>query len=219
MTVEQLATVLYYVWGAHGYARPANDVIALAKTSPSGGALHPIETYPVISGVEGAPSGIYHYNVAEHRLDLISGISTDSARALATSLLVGQDYFGNAHVTFLLTARFGRSYGKYRNQARAYSVIMMDAGHLAQSLYLVCGSLGLGAYVTAAINGANIDELLGTNWISEGAIAACGCGVAGGAEGDPPARRRALKPEFASYVPRMSLREELRRYARTHEER
>jgi nitroreductase len=70
----------------------------------------------------------------------------------------------------------------------------MDAAHLSQTFYLVCADLGLGAFVTAAINGANIEERLGLDGFGEGALAVCGCGVpAGGAS--------PLEPEFLPYIP------------------
>jgi SagB-type dehydrogenase family enzyme len=203
MTVSQLSAVLYYVWGAHGYFEICSGVVGLKKTSPSGGSLHPIEAYPLISGVQGIKPGLYHYNVEQHGLELLSPLSESSARRMGEDLLVGQTYFSNAHVTFLLTARFYRSYWKYRDQARAYGVILMDAAHLSQSLYLICADSGLGAYVTAAINGANIEEVLGIDGISEGAVAACGCGIPGD-DSDLGRKKRALQPAFVPYSPRIT---------------
>jgi nitroreductase len=65
---------------------------------------------------------------------------------------------------------------------------------LSQTLYLVCTELGLGAFVTAAINGGNIEERLGLDGYREGAILVCGCGPPGPAAAG-------LEPEFAPYVP------------------
>jgi hypothetical protein len=59
----------------------------------------------------------------------------------------------------------------------------------------VCAELGLGAYVTAAINGGNIGERLGLDEFEEGAIAVCGCGR-------PALEPSALEPDFIPYVPR-----------------
>jgi hypothetical protein len=70
---------------------------------------------------------------------------------------------------------------------------MMDAAHLSQTLYLVATELGL--FVTAAINGANIEERLGLDGCNEGAVAVSGCGRRA-------ARRSPLEPEFEPYVPR-----------------
>jgi nitroreductase len=94
-----------------------------------------------------------------------------------------------------MTARFPRNHWKYPKQQKAYPVILMDAAHLSQTLYLVAGDLGLGAFVTAAINGLLIEERLGIDGITEGAVAVAGCG-----------RRRPerspLEPTFRPYVPR-----------------
>jgi nitroreductase len=78
--------------------------------------------------------------------------------------------------------------------SRAYGVLLMDAAHLSQSFYLVCTQLGLGAFFTAAINSANIDDRLGLEVFSEGALAVSGCGHR------PP--DTTAEPTFASYAPR-----------------
>ena len=71
----------------------------------------------------------------------------------------------------------------------------MDAAHLSQTLYLVAGDLGLGAFVTAAINGLAIEERLGLDGVTEGAVAVAGCGR-------ERRERSPLEPTFARYVPR-----------------
>ena len=81
----------------------------------------------------------------------------------------GQDYFGAAHVSFVLAARFYRNHWKYRRHPRAYAGILMDAAHLSQTLYLVAAELGLGAYMTIAINGRDIEERLGLDGVEAGA--------------------------------------------------
>lgn len=195
MTVDELAVALYAVWGCHGTAPIIGDLFCLKRTSPSGGCLHPVEVYPLVSGVDGIDSGLYHYNVRDHSLELIEALPEREAVELAASFVCGQAYFGSAHVTFVMTARFPRNHWKYPKQQKAYPVILMDAAHLSQTLYLVATDLGLGAFVTAAINGLLIEERLGLDGITEGAVAVAGCG-----------RRRPerspLEPAFTPYVPR-----------------
>jgi hypothetical protein len=50
--------------------------------------------------------------------------------------MAGQSFFGAAHVSFVLTARFARNHWKYRGHDRAYAGMLMDAAHLSQTLYL-----------------------------------------------------------------------------------
>lgn len=192
VTLEQLATILGTVWGCHGVTGFSEEVAMVKKTSPSGGGLHPIEVYPLVRDVAGIPAGLYHYNIRDHTLELGSSLTSQQAEEVAFEFTAGQTYFESAHVLFLMAARFNRSFWKYQNHTRAYGVLLMDAGHLSQTFYLVCTELGLGAFVTAAINGANVEEALGIDGFREGAIAICGCGPPGPA---PPG----LEPRFSPY--------------------
>jgi len=176
MTIEELDSILRYVFGCHGYARNSADVVCIKRTSPSGGGLHPIEVYPVISNVAGVAAGIYHYNGGSHSLAMLEALEPDEARRLSTFFMCGQRYFGNAHVACVLTARFYRNHWKYRRHQKAYAGILMDAAHLSQTLYLVSTELNLGAFVTIAINARDIEDRLGLDGVSEGVIAMTGCG-------------------------------------------
>jgi putative peptide maturation dehydrogenase len=190
MTLQQLDTVMRYVFGCHGYTKGAGGVVRIKRTSPSGGGFHPIETYPIISNVKGIEPGIYHYNVRDHSLGLLRELDPASARRMASSFMCGQGYFGAAHVSFVLTARFYRSQWKYRQHHKAYAAMLMDAAHLSQTLQLVSGDVGLGAFITIAINARDIEASLGFDGVNEGVIAMAGCGVR--AAGESP-----LEPCFS----------------------
>jgi Nitroreductase family len=159
MALEDLATVLFFVFGCHGLCRMSDDFVGLKKTSPSGGGLHPIEAYPLIVNVTELRPGIYHYDVEHHSLSLME-----------------------------------RNFWKHRRNAKTYSVLLMDAAHLSQTLYLICTQLGLGAFITAAINSVDIEERLGLDGFAEGALAMLGCGIhAQAAEG--------MEPQYVPYLP------------------
>lgn len=195
MTLEQLDTVLLYVFGCHGHAVRFGDVVCIKRTSPSGGSLHPTQAYLIVTNVAGLSCGIYQYCSEDHSLVLISELDAPEARNTASSFATGQYYFGAAHVSFVLTARFYRNHWKYRHHHKAYTAILMDAAHLTQTLYLVSAELGIGAYVTIAINGRDIEESLGLDGISEGVIAMAGCGPR-------TASLSPLEPEFSPGPPR-----------------
>jgi putative peptide maturation dehydrogenase len=192
LTAEELSLVLRYVWGCHGTARLGEDVVVLKKTSPSGGSLHPIEVYPLVRSVDGIEPGLYHYSVEHHALELLERLEESETEALARSFLGGQWYFASAQVIFVMAARFHRSFWKYRDHEKAYTAILIDAGHLSQTFYLVCADLGLGAFVAGAINDATIDERLGLRTFEEGSLVICGCGR--------PAPS-GLEPRFEPYLP------------------
>jgi putative peptide maturation dehydrogenase len=176
LSLDDLDTVLRYVFGSHGYASRVDGVVCIKRTSPSGGGLHPVDVYPMVIDVAGVPAGIYHYNGDDHSLAPVLTADPASIRERASSFMCGQRYFADAQVVFLLTARFSRNHWKYRRHPRAYAGMLMDVGHLCQTLYLVSAELGLGAFVTHAINGRDIEGLLGVDGVREGALAMCGCG-------------------------------------------
>jgi putative peptide maturation dehydrogenase len=200
LTQRELAVVLRYVFGYHGYAPLLGQVTTLKRTSPSAGGFHPIEAYPLITAVDELDPGLYHYNAAEHALELLAPLGVDEARAAATAFVCGQTYFGDAHVLLVLAARFDRAFWKYRNHRKALTALVMDAAHLSQTLYLVATELGLGAFVTAAVNNADIEERLGIDGYREGVLAVCGFGR-------PAAEPSPFDPEFLPFVPRETGRD------------
>jgi putative peptide maturation dehydrogenase len=199
MTKDQLSTLLYYVYGCQGYFNLSHSsIFGLKKTSPSGGALHPVEAYPLIIDVSDLDSGLYHYNVAHHALELISGITKREASELANLFTIGQGYPRFAHALVIMTARFYRNFWKYQQWKKAYAVLLMDVAHLSQTFYLVCAELGLGAFFTAGINEADIEEKLGIDGFAEGALAICGCGSVSEKESF-------TDKEVRSYTPRLTV--------------
>jgi SagB-type dehydrogenase family enzyme len=194
MSLDDLDTVLRYVFGCHGYAGRGEGIACIKRTSASAGGLHPIIAFPIVSDVEGVPPGVYHYNADDHSLALLEGTTREQAHELAAEFMCGQCYFGEAHVSFVLVARFNRNHWKYRRHPRAYAGILMDAAHLSQTLYLVAAELRLGAYFTLGINGRDIEARLGLDGVERGVIAVCGCGPRS-------AHRSPLEPEFGDWQP------------------
>jgi putative peptide maturation dehydrogenase len=193
LSLTELSTILRYVWGCHGVLEVRDELTILKKTSPSGGSQHPIEVYPLVRAVEGVQPGLYHYALEAHELELIEAHTVEEVTELILEFTAGQEHFGSAQVLFLMTARFGRNFWKYAAHAKAYRVLLLDAAHLSQTLYLVCAELGLGAFVSAAINEENIDRRLRLQRFTEAAVVVSGCGRT-----MPSAR----EPRYRPYAPR-----------------
>lgn len=142
------------------------------KTSPSGGAMHPIEAYVVAQRVEHLAPGIYHYDSAKHELELLRRGA--SSRDLA-KFLAGQKWFAGAAAVVFLSAVFSRTQWKYRFP-RAYRTVLIEAGHFCQTFCLVATSLGLAPFCTMALAESPIEKALGLDGVSEGVIYAAGVG-------------------------------------------
>ncbi|MFT3807766.1 putative peptide maturation dehydrogenase [Arenimonas sp.] len=176
LPLEDLSALMHRVFGAQAAQELAPGIVALKKNSPSGGGLHPIESYLLVQRVHGLAPGLYHYQPVAHALEPMRLPPTDELAAMAHELVAGQHWFANAPVLVLMAARFRRNYWKYRNHSKAWKVIQLDAGHLSQNLYLTATEQGYGAFVTGAINDECAERLFEIDGITTGAIVVGGFG-------------------------------------------
>ena len=175
LPMDVLAQMLARVFGARGRVHAADDFDVLKKTSPSGGALHPTECYLIVQRVAGVAPGLYHYHAGDHALEPLP--SPDDLGAFARLAVAGQHWFSDAPVLVIMAPRFARNFWKYRNHAKTYRTVILDIGHLSQTLYLSATELGLGAFITAAINEVDIERAFGLTGFVDGPLAVCGFGA------------------------------------------
>jgi len=155
---ERLSRLL---WAAQGITE---ERLAF-RAAPSAGALYPIETYAIVHRVADLTPGIYHYGVREHALErLLEG----DFRSQVTEAGLHQGFLGRANVCFVLSAVFQRTRWKYRE--RAYRYVLLEAGHIAQNLYLEAASMGLGACAVGAFFDGKLNDLLGVDGTEEAAL-------------------------------------------------
>ena len=142
------------------------------RTAPSAGGLYPVETYLLVKAVENLDQGFYHFR--PHAFDLEFIRAGDYGHALADAAL-GQQMVEDAQVVFLWTAVVERSRWKYRQ--RAYRYLYLDAGHIAQNLYLAGTALDLGVCGIGAFFDDRINALLGIDGTEETILymASVGC--------------------------------------------
>ena len=172
LALADLATLLGLTWGVREWvAVPPLGRFAV-KTSPSGGALHPIEAYVVARDVEGISPGIYHYDATRHRLELLR---RDATRKQMSDYVIGQRWFSEAAAFVFMTGVFTRTQWKYR-YPRAYRVVLAEAGHLCQTFCLVATWLGLAPFCTMAMADSKIDRDLGIDGVTEGVLYVAGVG-------------------------------------------
>jgi len=171
--LSAISTLLFCTWGVTGTIDGGVLGRLPAKTSPSGGARHPGEVYLLALNVVGLPSGLYHYDPRRHALDTIRRGATPSH---ARRYCAGQSYVGSAAALFLMTAVIPRSMWKYRF-ARAYRVVLLDAGHLCQTFCLTATWLGLAPFCTAAIKDSLIERDIGIDGVAEVAMYVAGVGA------------------------------------------
>jgi SagB-type dehydrogenase family enzyme len=172
VALAPLATLLQLTWGVQRRGTVEGQGAVVLKTSPSGGARHPIEAYVLASNVEGLPARAFHYDAASHELvDLRRTVSPEAIERL----LGNQDYYRDAAVVVVMTAVIARSTWKYP-RSRAYRVVLADAGHLGQTFCLTATALGLAPFCTMAFRESETEALIGVDGVSECAMYIVGVG-------------------------------------------
>lgn len=176
LPIALFSTMLRRAFGAQAEVTIGDDTSVLKKLSPSGGGLHPTEAYVIAQHVDGIAPGLYHYQSRAHALEPIAMRDADAIHAFALQALAGQAYFADAHAIVAMACRFKRSFWKYRDHAKGYRAVVLDVGHLSQTLYVSAAELGLGAFITAAVNETAIESAFALDPLLEGPIALAGFG-------------------------------------------
>jgi SagB-type dehydrogenase family enzyme len=173
VSLASVSSLLFYTWGVTGYIPTTLLGPLPRKTSPSGGARHPGEVYLVALRVSGLAPGLYHYDLRRHRLERLR---KGEMRSKAFQYCAGQSHARNAAALFIMTAVLPRVMWKYPF-ARAYRVVLLDAGHLCQTFCLTATWLGLAPFCTAALKDSLIERDLGIDGVSEVALYVAGVGM------------------------------------------
>jgi SagB-type dehydrogenase family enzyme len=160
LTLEELSFLL---WATGGLHRIIGEGQASLRSAPSAGARHPFETYLLINRVEGIETGtLARYLPLSHKLCVLKNDPLLASEVDAACL--GQ-YVRASAVTFLWTALPART--EWRYDILSHRVILMDAGHVCQNLYLACEAIEAGTCAVGAYDQEQLDQLLGADGTDE----------------------------------------------------
>jgi len=166
ITVAELSTLL------HAAARiqrllddPAHPAPASLRPSPSGGALHSLEIYPLVRACDGLDSGAYRYEPRAHRLERVAGDDALVRRYLAENPFAIQPGTGLPQIKLAVTSRFLRDCWKY--ESLTLRLVLQDLGCLYQTLSLTATALGLASCVLGAVPALDLARALGVELFAE----------------------------------------------------
>lgn len=119
------------------------------RTTPSAGALYPLEVYLVID------EGVYHYKPEKHELErtLEGDVRCQLCRAA-----LDQGFIEEAPVDIVIAAVYQRTERRYRERATRY--VHIEVGHMAQNIHLQAVSLGLGSVPVGAFHDEQVQKAL-----------------------------------------------------------
>jgi len=167
LTLQSLA---YMLWAGQGITATAGN--HRLRTSPSAGALYPIETYISAQNIDELPAGIYHFNVAEFELELLVPGSQADEIALAC---LNQQFLASAAAIFIWTTVYRRNVCKYGDRGLRY--IFTEVGHLCQNVLLAAEATGNNACPVAAFFDNELNQLIEVDGKEESVIYLAGVGA------------------------------------------
>jgi SagB-type dehydrogenase family enzyme len=155
VTIETLASVLFYSAGlTKKRSYPGGGEVQF-RAAPSTGALYQTEVYIVTGALDGLDAGVYHFSPGDFCLRRLRAGDHRPvvARAAATPDLERRP------VTLVLSAIYWRNTWKY--QARGYRHFFWDSGTMLANLTAAAGALGLTPAIRAGFVDAEVNNLLG----------------------------------------------------------
>ena len=130
------------------------------RTTPSAGALYPLELYVLVKRVEGLEAGLYHYlpgpGKDEHSLKLLR--AGEQSAELADAAL-GQSCITDSAANLIIAGVIERTATKYGKRARRY--VQIEVGHAAQNVCLQAPGLGIGVVMLGAFDDDDMREFVG----------------------------------------------------------
>ncbi len=151
-----LTELSFLLWATQGIRQPIDYGHAL-RTVPSAGARHALETYLAVLNVDNLGAGFYRYLPVSHSIlvEKLDGLAGQKIKQASFN----QNWMANAAVVFIWTTIPYRM--EWRYGLAAHRVILLDAGHVCQNLYLACEAIGAGTCAVAAYDQEQMDQVLG----------------------------------------------------------
>lgn len=161
----------FLLWATQGIRQKIDNGHAL-RNVPSAGARHALETYLAVLNVPDLDTGFYRYLPVSHSImvEKLDGLAGQKIRAAS----LGQAWMASASAVFIWTTIPYRM--EWRYGLAAHRVILLDAGHVCQNLYLACEAIGAGTCAVGAYDQEKMDHLLGLDGEEEFVIYAAAVG-------------------------------------------
>lgn len=154
---QTISDILYFSSGA---IRPnpfeSNNPF---RAYPSAGAKYPLEIYLLVFNGKDIKPGLYHYDPHANLLEVL--VENIPSSEIEPMWIDKQSWFKKASAILLITSIFQRTTDKYGERGISFPYI--EAGHLAQNVYLLSTSLGIGCCTIGMLNENSVIKLLDIN--------------------------------------------------------
>lgn len=147
----------FLLWCTQGVKSLTRGGLVTLRTVPSGGGMHPFETYLLIFNVEGLKPGLYRYIALGHKLLFIKEITEEYVDEFIKTCN-NQRFIIEGNLVFIWTVRPYRT--EYRYGEDCLKDILISVGHICQNLYLACEALNVGTCSIIAYQQDNLNLAL-----------------------------------------------------------
>lgn len=168
LDLDAVGLFLYRTCRVTGLQETAAGETRALKVYPSGGALHPLETYLVPYRCRGLERGLYHYRPLDHALSTVHPFDAEVEALLRQAQVSTGKLRDYPSLLLVLSARFGRTAWKYRSIT--YRLILEEVGALYQTMYLVATDMGLAPCALGAGNSDRFSRLAGLDYFAETSV-------------------------------------------------
>lgn len=190
ISVSDIADLMFSTFGDQKTSDPSMpqdvSVYGYHRTSPSAGGLQCTEPYLWAINIEGLDAGLYHYLSRSHQLEVIAEKPPDHPIG---TYLCNQHWANDMAFAIIMTCRMEKMWWKYPH-SRAYRPMLMDVGHLSQTLSLCITAKGLHPWITGYFHDKEIADLLLCENETEQPILLVGAGKGTGSSLDREIRKK-----------------------------
>jgi oxazoline/thiazoline dehydrogenase len=169
ITIEELGALLHASARVE-YIRDDPDLPCSIsfRPSPSGGALHSLEIYLLVSQCTGLSAGAWRYDPDQHLLEAVGAGKSLLDAYLKSNPHTMAEGAGLPNVRLVVTSRFLRESWKY--EKIAYRLVLQDLGCLYQTLSLTAEALGLASCILGTVDAKRLGAILNLEPLAEPVI-------------------------------------------------
>jgi len=135
---------------------------------PGGGALYELELYVAVNACENLAEGLYHYDPQKHRLEPISGLTSEVNGLLYGASQATTIPKEQLQVLIFIATRFQRIAWKYASIA--YSITLKHVGVVYQTMYLVATAMELAPCGVGCGDSDLFSRAAGTDYYEETSV-------------------------------------------------
>ncbi|MFE4494955.1 SagB family peptide dehydrogenase [Streptomyces niveus] len=161
----ELAHLLTLSYGTTGAAVAGQDLRLPLRATPSAGGLYSSDLFVLVDRVSGVEPGLYYFHPGKRLLQLVDDERTLAEVAEYTGY---RERAGEAAAMVVYVGAFRRNQWKYRE--RGYRTVLLDCGHLAQSVVTTATSLGLVAHPMIAFVDDYFNAYVGVDGVEDAVL-------------------------------------------------